>query len=169
MGVDVNAKTITYLLNDTEYGLIFKDIDIFHRNINWLSAFAHVHRKSILWKFQILKLASSLAKKIKLTDFGVFFKTVFYNLGTLFQSYCPALMACKISHNHKAHKLTFGFIHEMEKIVGLDTFTVCDGIIELCLLYFFQFIDEFLRAKHGEGISLSTNKDDRLTKLDLFW
>ena len=75
-------------------------------------------------------------------------------------------MACNIDHNHKAHKLTFGYIHEMEKIVRLGTFIICDDIIGLCLLYFFQCIDEFLKDKHGAAISLSMNQHNRLTKLD---
>ena len=47
-----------------------------------------------------------------------------------------------------------------------NSLIIPDGVIQLCLLYFFQIIDEFIKDKHGEGISLSMNEDNRLTKLE---
>ena len=71
---------------------------------------------------------------------------------------------CNIDENEKSHKLTFGFCHEIEKN---NLLIIPEEIIQLCLLYFLQFFDEFIKDKHGKGISLSMNEDNRLTKLQL--
>ena len=50
-----------------------------------------------------------------------------------------------VKWDQDSEKLVHGFIHEMEKKMESQTveFIIPDSIITICLLYFFQFIDEW--------------------------
>ena len=74
-------------------------------------------------------------------------------------------MTSILHSTHKAHKLTYGFIHQSERNLK---FIIPDSIIQICLLYLFQFIDEFIKDRHGDSVILQSNKnapDDRLTEV----
>ena len=67
-----------------------------------------------------------------------------------------------LKFDDKSFKLVYVYCHEMES----DTMVVADGIIKICLLYFFRFVDEFVKGKHGGAIKLLFDQDEHLTILE---
>lgn len=57
--------------------------------------------------------------------------------------------------DEKSEKLVHGFIHESER--KFDAILIPDGIITMCLLYFFQFMDEWDKDHASEYISIDGN------------
>ena len=74
----------------------------------------------------------------------------------------------------KSEKLVNGYIHEMERKIVAEDFFIPDGIIKLCLLYFFQFFDEWdtenasVNALIAGKFVSNKNKDRTLARFSTF-